>query len=376
MLILFNQDVNAPLPDEMKDAAAGRWTKIFSRMPVSNCISNSRATAGLTMEGQHLLPVMISSVSDSRQTWITSLYTQYVLYAREEADRIPIPAIRIPLLRFVGCLRFFARLFKIDNALHLNNYGVATNPWPDVPAENVLKMVDTCIKAYPDKSVVLRSLNTKMNAQLIRDLQSHGFVMVPSRIVYLLPVKPKPRSRDFRKDEKLLHDGSHALRKSGTLTPEEIRRCLKLYRMLYMEKYSEHNACYTERFLAEAQRSGFLSFTLLERNGIIDGVIAVFTVDDTLVCPFLGYDTDKPVSHGLYRKLSMAIYHEAEALGCAFINRSAGVGSFKKVRGARAYTEFSAIYCQHSPRRVRIFWRMLERICSGIIAPMVKKLKL
>lgn len=363
-------------PPDPDSKLVSQWAQAFPTNVLTPNIENSTAEISALISQSTIFPLLISSPETSPQTWISSQYTHFIRYAREEAGKIPNPLTRTLLQPVIYLFDKASKWAQIDHAVYLNNFGVSTNLWPNVPTDNLICATQQCAQVFPDKTIILKSLDTNTNPEHVDQLRKNGFLLVPSRVIYTLPVNPAPNTRDFRRDRKLFRDGQYTVRDGSTLSPNELTRCAELYSMLYIQKYSPYNPHYTTNYFLAVRDSGFLSFKILERHGTIDGVIGTYIRNGILTTPILGYDINKPRSYGLYRRLAMAIYYEAVAKGCTTINRSSGVGKFKKSRGAEAVTEFTAIYCKHRPPTTRIFWLFLKEICARFIVPMIKRLEL
>ena len=93
---------------------------------------------------------------------------------------------------------------------------------------------------------------------------------------------------------------------------------------------------------------------------------------DVLTPPVVGYDTAKPRSLGLYRVASLLFTEDAKTQGVR-LNGSAGAAGFKRLRGARAETEFSAYYVAHLPLVRRAILKLLSDLLNRIAVPYMRK---
>ena len=364
------------LRSERSDALVQQWISMFPSNSISDCIDNANGTACAICSDQHALPMLIPNPTHTDPTWVTSLHTHYIRYARDELEKISSPPLQILLTAIVSLLEKGARRADIDQIVYLNNFGISTNIWPQIPNEFITDATKHCTKKFPNKAIVLRSLNERTEPDLLATLRRTGFILIPSRITYCVSAKEPPNTKSFKQDNRLFHDGHYQLRSADTLSDAELRRCRQLYQQLYLRKYNPFNPQYTEHFFQHSLQSNFLSFSVLEKNGIIDGVIGTLRSQKTLTCPILGYDLSRPRSAGLYRRLAMAIYLDAVKKQCELVNRSSGVGRFKRARGATPSIEYTAVYCAHRPARVKRFWKALAGICTHLAVPLIKKQEL
>ena len=85
-------------------------------------------------------------------------------------------------------------------------------------------------------------------------------------------------------------------------------------------------------------------------------------MEGVISTPMLGYDTNLPQDMGLYRLLCAKLHSIAEERQ-RDINFSSGAGEFKKLRGAKAEIEYTAIYAKHLP-----FYKQITlKIVSSLI---------
>jgi hypothetical protein len=105
------------------------------------------------------------------------------------------------------------------------------------------------------------------------------------------------------------------------------------------------------------------------------GVIGFFKIKGIMATPIVGYDTKLPESLGLYRLLTALVLEESLSSGAIF-HMSAGVGHFKRQRGAFQVIETMAVVCNHLPFYRRFIWKSLGFLLNKIGAPVLKKYKL
>jgi hypothetical protein len=157
---------------------------------------------------------------------------------------------------------------------------------------------------------------------------------------------------------------------------DDFNRSERLYAKLYLEKYSSLNPAYTAELLQAWHKAGLLHMRgWRDADGILQGVVGVFSQGTVLTAPLVGYNTDLPQSLGLYR-LIMAQVFQISMGEKSVLNLSAGAGSFKRLRGGEPVIEYSAVYASHLAAPARRLLRVLHAITSGIGVPLMKWKKL
>jgi hypothetical protein len=94
-----------------------------------------------------------------------------------------------------------------------------------------------------------------------------------------------------------------------------------------------------------------------------------------MATPIVGYDTNLPESLGLYRLLTASVLEDALSSQTVF-HMSAGVGHFKRQRGAFQELESMAVLCHHLPFYRRFVWKALGICLNKIGAPILRRYKL
>lgn len=283
-------------------------------------------------------------------SYVCSSYSAYISYAAEE----------LHLLKSQWSQRFFRTLIplfsglmkwgKINRTISLNNWLFSTNPFPNLDKTTLQAITQQLSVQNPHHSLSIRSLNQYTNGQVIEDLKSLGWLMLPARQVYLYPINGDWWKRNnVKNDLRLLRKTDLTL-----VRPEEhqeadfidIERC---FHKLYIEKHSQYNPEFSADYLYTLHQQNLLEFySFRDSDGRIVSTSGIFTQHDVITMPVVGYDTDLPKSMGLYR-LAIAqllkITHERQQL----LNLSSGAAHFKRHRGGRPEIEYTAFYCKHLP---------------------------
>ena len=328
-------------------------------------------------EGSVRVPVSVNGLTQGN-AWVCSPYTTYVDYASEEAQRL-VPAL---LARPVGftckAIGAILRPARIDEAVTINNWLLSTNLYPRVGSTTLRRWLDEAIGRWPSHAVWLRSLNRRHNAELIDMLEDLGYLLVPSRQVYLFDCVDASGSThpNLQRDLKLLRSHPFVRSPSGEWSDQDFQRAQTLYEALYIGKYSRFNPRYTTRFLQAWAQIGLLSLSgFRDDHGVLQAVLGTFECTGTVTAPIVGYNTGLPQKLGLYRILMASVLRLAAETHQS-INLSAGAAEFKRLRGGTAEIEYSAVFVRHLPAGRRWAVDLLQAITSRIGEPLMKHYKL
>lgn len=343
----------------------------------SSLIGNVKTKAGLLAWDGHYLPFSIND-TELENSYICSPYTAYIPYAMQEMHKIESCKLRWMYRKILPHFDGYLIRQSINKNIHINNWLLSTNLYPDwLSNSSVSELIGTTINCFPDHAVVLRSLNEHNNAPLIQELILNDFVLVPSRQVYIqdLALNNYRRKRDVRKDLQLLKNTPYQIVPESELR-DEIGRVIQLYNQLYLQKYSSYNPHYTVKFIENMMQNPYFKLEgFRNEKGELDGVGCHFQIGNTVSMPIVGYEMKRPITDGLYRLIIISIMKYALANGFT-INASSGAPNFKRLRGAKPFIEYSAVYIQHLSRSRQRMWRILEKVLTNIVVPMMRKYKL
>ena len=315
-----------------------------------------------------------------KNSYVVSPLSAYTDYALEEIARIKKPLLTFPLVILVYIFRFFLSLAKVDKIVHINNWLLSTNIYPqDWLGEDVDDITTKLCDEFPDYVFAFRSLNESSNKVLIRQLESVGYVAVPSRQVYLFDGSEKPNflnNHNTKLDAKLLEKTDYEILSASELTEADFSRLEELYNLLYLDKYCRLNPQYSARWLKCGGNHGWLDLKALKnKSGVIDGVVGWFSDSNTITAPIVGYDTSLPQSAGLYRLLTQLCLQRAVSEK-KLLNFSSGAAHFKRLRGGQPSIEYTMVYINHLGFYKRFVWKTLSFLLHLIAVPLMRKLKL
>jgi hypothetical protein len=266
----------------------------------------------------------------------------------------------------------------LDHQVQVNNWLYSTNPMPLLDRGSIAAMRTALTSRFPDRAIVIRSLNDIADPSTIASLKAEGFHMLAARQVYIFADRSSapPMTRDMKRDRARLRATSLGIVGDDDFTQADYVRSEELYAMLYIRKYTPLNPHYTARYIGEMHRRGILRLAgLRDEAGQLVAVTGLFENGGTLTQPIVGYDTSRPISDGLYR-MAMAMAQDHATARGLFFNMSAGAAGFKRRRGAVPAIEYNACYVGHLPRRQRLAVWTMARVLALVGIPLLRRFEL
>ncbi|MDP3072748.1 MAG: hypothetical protein Q8N18_20805 [Opitutaceae bacterium] len=371
-------------PREMTDAdwPAGSarlraYVEAFAREGAERFIANLHTTVRVLRGDDWVLPVTIND-ADYDNTYFCSPYTAYCPYAKEELRLIDSAAARAALGFVADAAGAMLKAVHINRIVHVNNWMLSTNLYPAKADLPVAGIADYLAAHFPDHFICFRSLNTWSNAALLRQFAAARYWLVASRQVYCYErlAETWARTLNAREDGRLRALSQYRVVDGAGLGESDYVRMAELYRLLYIEKYSQHNPVFTPHYLQLCHQSGVMVFFGLRGDdGVLDGVLGLFTIDGVVTAPIVGYDTVRDRRLGLYRLLMALTYEFAQRHGHR-LNLSSGAAEFKRLRGGRPFIEYSAIFDRHLSAGRRAAVSALRTVVNGLGVPLMRKLRL
>ncbi len=221
-------------------------------------------------------------------------------------------------------------------------------------------------------------MNEAWTPDWIAELTAAGFLLIPSRQVYLYSdIATLPtRFRNLQIDLRLLQTTGLRQCDGSSFQAADWSRAEKLYGQLYLEKYSHLNPAYRAGFIEAWHRAGLLKVTgSRDHRGLVQAVVGTFEREGVVTAPIVGYDTDLPQTLGLYRLLMAAVLKYAADEGKR-VNLSAGAAQFKRLRGGVPAIEYSAVLVSHLPKRRQRAIRVLRALTQRVGVPLMRRYKL
>ncbi|MER9318401.1 GNAT family N-acetyltransferase [Mesorhizobium sp. M0317] len=353
------------------------FVQLFNEVPVRDLVRNlTVAVEALEIAGR-FFPLTLNDRSEAPNCYVCCPSSAYIDYAIDETRNfVSSPMLQRAIRMLIGLCAPLVRMSGLDHQVQVNNWLYSTNPVPLLDRNAVAAIRDDLTARFPDRAVLIRSLNEIADPSTIAALKAEGFRMLAARQIYIFAGRGSVMTNDMKRDRKRLRTTPFERVGNGDFTEADYARAEALYRMLYLDKYTPLNPHYTARYIGETHRRGILQLAGLRRpGGELVAVAALSQNGRTLTQPIVGYDTGLPVSEGLYRMM-MALAQDHAMVHGLFFNMSAGAAAFKRLRGAVATVEYNAVYAGHLRRRQRAAVRIMESVLAKIGIPLLRRFEL
>lgn len=333
-----------------RHSLAKLWTHYFLLTGVSHNITNVKTELQTLQVAGDDVPLTINS-TDYDNSYVCSPYTAYISYARNELDLLKNPWLETALRGVIGAAAALLKLGKINRSVSINNWLVSTNLLPEWSADDVQKLTFELIDRYPSHNFSIRSLNSQTNPKLMQTLIDHGWVLMPARQVYLFdnqnPVWWK--CNNTQNDQRLLRKTTLTKVLPHQHQGDDFAHMADCFHQLFIEKHSTYNPNFSAQYFEFLHHSHLVEFySFRNPEGRIIGTIGLFTQQDIITTPIVGYDLKQPKALGLYRLL-MATLLKITYERHQTMNLSSGAGEFKRRRGGQPVIEYTALYVAHLP---------------------------
>ncbi len=313
-----------------------------------------------------IIPITISDFHPDN-TYTVSPYSHYVSYGGfEEVKHLNNPPVEALIKIIMNPVAWYFRRAELDKVVYVNNYLLSTNLYPSVNSGQLSALSEALPKWFPDRAIVFRSVDQKKNPHIYQALEANGYELVLSRQVWYMEPEQAVCTRQYKEDMRVLRKHGYEVVDGKDLNDEELARALRLYNLLYLEKYSYYNPQFTFEFMKLARDEEILHLRALKRDGKINAVMGFFIRNGAMTQPLFGYDTSLPQEEGLYRLLTLITLQEGLERKL-LVHASGGVGKFKKVRGGKSVTEYNAVFTKHLPARRQRPWNLIKAISKYAI---------
>lgn len=353
------------------------FVQLFNEIPVRDLVRNLTVAVETFEIAGRSFPLTLNNRSEAPNCYICCPSSAYIDYAIDETRNfVSSPLLQKAIRMLIGLCAPLVRASGLDHQVQVNNWLYSTNPVPLLDPRAIAAMRDNLTTRFPDRAVLIRSLNEIADPSTIAALKAEGFRLLAARQIYIFTERGSAMTGDMKRDRKRLRTTPFERVGDADFTEADYARCEVLYRMLYLDKYTPLNPHYTARYIGEMHHRGILKLAGLRRaGGELVAVSALSKNGRTLTQPIVGYDTGLPVSEGLYRMMMALAQDHASAHGL-FFNMSAGAAAFKRLRGAVPTVEYNAVYAGHLPRRQRVAVRIMEFVLAKIGIPLLRRFEL
>lgn len=318
-----------------------------------------------------LMPITVND-AQWENSYICSPYTHYITYTKEELrllNNIFLNIFFIPTINLVG---FILKQSKINRVIIINNWLFSTNLYSDLSKSQIKNITSFLKLKFPSYALIFRSLHSMNDSRVLDSFKDNSYRMIPSRKVYYWEPDTNFTSaqrKDLSRDEKIARQTNlKTLRKVSGNYASQVQR---LYKLLYINKYSYNNPQYNQNYFKLLIDKNILDFYLLKSKELI-GMVGIYRVENIITAPFLGYDTKVDKEVGLFRILQYIIFSETRKQN-SILHASSGVGEFKSNRGCKSMTEYMGVYTNHLSKYQIFGWSLLEFVVNKVAKPMVEK---
>ncbi len=362
------------------------WAEFLSRglLGPGRLIGNADVEISSLSMGGQTVPVITNRAGSAECSWVASLRNAYGPYARAETDLVHMNRWLQPL--YVAASHAAEALLGaggLAGGNFLNNWLLATNLYrSELSHADIAPCVSELCQRDPQLPVIIRSLTAPLHAPLMAELTHAGFLLLPTRQVWIVP-RPASgewrRHRDAQRDLELAESTAAAWTwvPAKDFTDHDYATAWHHFQRLYRERYPRFNPDYTEHFFRIAVATGWMEIVGLRANGssTLSGFAGMVHREGVSCTPVLGYDIDAPASVGLYRRLVLHAFQTCESRDALF-HLSAGAGLFKYNRGAQAHVEFAAVWANHLPLYRRAQLRALSAAVQKWAVPYLESHRL
>jgi hypothetical protein len=331
-------------------------------------INNAKFELDSVQLGLRNFPIAIPNVGIKNQAWTMSIATSIGPMLRQEIarEKLGIKGKIFSIASYV--LEAMAKLFCADKIVYPAHLGFSTTLYERGDIVSIIKHSNILKEKYKDRAICLRSVNG-MNFRG----RENKYRLIPSRVVWIIDdIENQWANRtDVKADMKIFSDYNLKVETFENAIPFHIiARCKKLYRRLYMIKYSKYNPSFGMEYLQQLVEAGILKFHILRNE---DNKILAFCATQEnsqyVVSPMLGYVEDTPIP--LYRAI-MCVPPLIALKNGVKLNNSAGAPIFKKNRGAYPIMEYILLIDDHLPFYRRFFYWLLAKILRALEGQIMK----
>ncbi len=354
------------------------FAELFTVTKPDEAISNVFTEVSVMKVGDDTYFPVTKNDVELKNSFVCSPYTAYALYAKDELKaKVPNWLLRLPLLLIIRFIDIFLKFGNIDRNVHVNNFLLSTNPYPDWDGNGISDITATIKEKYPKHAIIFRSLNMYQHKHLIKLFEENKYQKIGSRQVYIYDTDYQSwfKHQNNKCDKRIIRK-----QQLQYVSHEEmenyLEEALELYNKLYLIKYSTYNPQFTLSYFQKCHKDNIIYFQgYIDANQKLKTFSGLFILGNTITSPLVGYDTAAPQKEGLYIHAihSIMLYKfKSEKL----LNLSSGAAQFKRLRGGLPSVEYSVVYTKHLSLKRRLTWHILQFLSNKIGIPIMEKYEL
>lgn len=324
---------------------------------VSTYISNVSTKIYLLSYKELFLPITVNE-KEYENSYIASNYYALKFYQENISKKHPfLSKLQKPFL-FLG--KQSLKMLKVNKTIFLNNWMMTNSPAPYISMQDLRPMVDFLKAEFPSHLIIFRHVDTCMKKDLLNALKNNKFHLLKTREVFLYnPHDISLQNSGFRKtcrrDLRILQKFNFTIVPNDEIQESDYPHMLALYEMLYIGKYTKYSPQYTLKFIKMTHQSKMVAYTLLKKEGVIEGFFSYFVYQNGMMNCLFGYNVDSPQSHEIYKVLTRLILEKSNELGLLY-NDGSGGDAAKAMRGLKTSLEYMGLCNDHLPLPRRLLW--------------------
>ena len=340
-------------------------------------ILNVETRMAIEKVDEFLFPATLNDKEYS-SSYVCSPYNALITYSKDELFKINNRLLRFCLKILINSIGGLLKLGKVNKNYVVNNFLLSTNPYPNWQGDGVNDLLKRVIAKHSQHAIMCRSLNEYSNKNLIERLKKEGFILAASRQVYIFDSKLHDfiNRNNTQNDRRAFAKSDYELVPHEQINESDYPDILKLYNLLYLEKYSQHNPQFSLKLIAYWHQNRILTMMgLRDKEGVLQGIVGIFESEQVITAPLVGYNTNLSKNKSLYRILIYLVLDYSHKKNCC-LNLSSGASQFKLLRGGQPFIEYTAAYIKHLPLYRRIIWRAIQFLLNRIFVPLLKRYQL
>ena len=370
MVKVFDENNLDEYKENHKDEFVYEYAYPFLLFGSENLISNLKTNVKVLQLSNEREVIITINKKEYSNTYTVSPFSHFITYCYDELYCLNNKFLELMLRPLIYLLGLLLKVGDINNIVIVNSLMISTNLIDNLSFEDLQEIKNYLINNFSKSTIVVRSLNNYFYSDISNSLKELDFQKLPSRQIYLLnrsDTLSKGSRKKINQDYKLISKNNlNIIDIKDTKYSTEI---VKLYNMLYIDKYSKSNPMIKKTFVEFLiNNDKFIFKGLISEDNKLVGVIGCFVVNNTLTTPILGYDTSKDID--LYRMLTSMINKLGEELNCN-LHRSSGVGKFKKLRGSIKDIEYMYYYNKHLGFYRKMPYKLLSVLNSKRILKLI-----